>query len=278
MTALHWSKRRIVTAVVAVAAAGSVSAGLLLSGNGGHDPAAGRPNRLASQTRRGTDRRPSPSSAGVTLLAALRGGTARYASPDGAQVGSVPGEWYGTRSILPVISRRPGWLRVRLAQRPDGSTAWIRDGDDVQLLSTPYRIVVDLATTKLILYSHDKELFSVPAGVGTTSDPTPTGHYFVAFFEAPPSPGYGAFVMVTSDHSDAISDWEGSGDAIIGIHGPLGGAALIGTDGAKISHGCIRLKNDALLRLRVVPAGTPIDVISGSGTSAAGGAAAVRSS
>jgi hypothetical protein len=47
----------------------------------------------------------------------------------------------------------------------------------------------------------------------------------VAFFEAPPSPGYGAFVIVTSARSDAIS----------GIHGPLGGAYLIGKNGFRIS-------------------------------------------
>jgi len=67
--------------------------------------------------------------------------------------------------------------------------------------------------------------------------------------------------MVTSARSEAIGDWEGSGDAVIGIHGPLGGAALIGADGARISHGCIRLKDGALLRLRVIPAGTPIDIV-----------------
>jgi hypothetical protein len=66
--------------------------------------------------------------------------------------------------------------------------------------------------------------------------------------------------VVTSAHSEAISDWEGSGDAVIGIHGPLGGDALIGADGARISHGCLRLKDNDPLRLRVVPVGTPIDV------------------
>jgi lipoprotein-anchoring transpeptidase ErfK/SrfK len=254
------ASRPILMVVVAAAVAASVTAGLSLTGNNrGHHSAPRQRAALASQTKRKAAG--GKSSSGVTLLAALRGATARYASPDGARTGSVPGRWYGARSILPVIATRPGWLRVRLAQRPDGSTAWIPDGATVQLLSTPYRIVVDLATTRLILYSHNRELLSAPAGVGTTTDPTPPGNYFVAFFEAPPAPGYGAFVMVTSAHSEAINDWEGSGDAVIGIHGPLGDAALIGDDGARISHGCIRLKDNALLRLRVVPAGTPIDII-----------------
>lgn len=134
----------------------------------------------------------------------------------------------------------------------------------VKLAATPYRIVIDLATMHLTLYRDGTSVFSAPAGIGTVSDPTPAGHYFVAFFEAPPSPnpGYGPFIIVTSAHSPAIADWEGSGDAVIGIHGPLGDDSEIGTTGARISHGCIRLHLADLLRLREVPDGTPIDIVS----------------
>jgi len=79
-------------------------------------------------------------------------------------------------------------------------------------------------------------------------------------FEGSPSAGYGPFILVTSAHSDAISDWEGSGDAVIGIHGPLGEGSLIGTTGAALSHGCIRLQVPDLTRLRSVPVGTPITI------------------
>ena len=44
-------------------------------------------------------------------------------------------------------------------------------------------------------------------------------------------------------------------------HGPLGSGQVIGTTGARISHGCIRLQEAALLRLRKVPPGTPIDIL-----------------
>jgi hypothetical protein len=59
-----------------------------------------------------------------------------------------------------------------------------------------------------------------------------------------------------------------------GLHGrpgraeqrPSGGGdsddALIGTTGAAISHGCIRLHDADLAQLSVVPAGTPIDIVS----------------
>jgi lipoprotein-anchoring transpeptidase ErfK/SrfK len=66
--------------------------------------------------------------------------------------------------------------------------------------------------------------------------------------------------MVTSGHSNAISDWEKSGDAIMAIHGPLGADAAIGTSGGLVSHGCVRLHNADLSQLQKVLPGTPIDV------------------
>jgi lipoprotein-anchoring transpeptidase ErfK/SrfK len=241
---------------IPAAAALAVAGGLLVSACSGPSapptpspkgPAVGGPARLAADT---------------TLLATLRGATPGYPSPGRAPAGRVPGTWYGAHSTLPVVATRPGWVQVRLARRPNGSKAWI-PASDVQLSTTPYRIVINLATTHLTLYKDDRKVFSTPAGVGTRTDPTPTGQYFVAFLEAPPksSPGYGAFIMVTSAHSDAIGNWEGSGDAVIGIHGPLGSDQEIGTTGARISHGCIRLHEADLLQLRDVPPGTPIDIV-----------------
>jgi len=199
---------------------------------------------------------------GTTLLATLRGTAPRYPSPGRSPAGRVPGTWYGARSTLPVVASRPGWMQVRLARRPNGSTAWI-PASDVKLSTTPYRIVVNLATTHLTLYKQDRKVFSAPVGVGTKTYPTPTGQYFLAFFEAPPesSSGYGAFIMVTSAHSETISNWAGSGDAVIGIHGPLDSSREIGTTGARVSHGCIRLHEADLLRLRDVPPGAPIDIV-----------------
>ncbi|MBO0819480.1 MAG: L,D-transpeptidase [Nocardiopsaceae bacterium] len=88
----------------------------------------------------------------------------------------------------------------------------------------------------------------------------PAGAYFLAFFEKPVSPGYGPFIIVTSAHSATIGDSEGSGDALAGNHGPLGGDAAIGTAGARLSHGCIRLHVPALTQLRDLPAGTPLTI------------------
>ena len=54
-----------------------------------------------------------------------------------------------------------------------------------------------------------------------------------------------------------------SGDAIIGIHGPIDSTAdaEIGTSGAAISHGCIRLHDADLAQLSIIPAGTPLAIV-----------------
>ncbi|WP_051467270.1 L,D-transpeptidase [Actinomadura oligospora] len=196
-----------------------------------------------------------------TQVATLTIDASRYARPGKREGGKVPARWFGRPSALPVIASRPGWVRVRLAQRPNGSTTWLRS-EDVKLSRTPYRIVIDLSTKHLKLYKGDRGVMSAPAGIGARDDPTPTGSFFVAFRQGPPRPnlGYGPFILVTSAHSGRIANWERSGDAVIGIHGPLGRDRAIGTRGARISHGCIRLHNRSLTRLRAVPPGTPIDV------------------
>jgi lipoprotein-anchoring transpeptidase ErfK/SrfK len=205
---------------------------------------------------------PASTGPASTVLATVLRTVPRYASPGVLAAGTVPASWYDRPSVLPVIAASPGWVQVRLAQRPNGSTAWLPN-QDVTLGGTPYRIVVNAATTRLALYDDGRLVFSAPAGVGTLEDPTPAGEYFVAFDEQPPqpNPGYGPFIIVTSAHSPAIADWEGSGDAVIGIHGPLGDDTEIGTSGARISHGCIRLHDQALERLTEVPPGTPVDVV-----------------
>jgi hypothetical protein len=124
--------------------------------------------------------------------------------------------------------------------------------------------VVSLATRQLEVFEHGYPVLDFPAGIGAPSEPTVTGQFFVTMKVPPPSPGYGPFVLVTSAHSDTITDWERSGDGIIAIHGPITAEddALIGTTGAAISHGCIRLHDADLAELADIPPGTPLDVVS----------------
>jgi lipoprotein-anchoring transpeptidase ErfK/SrfK len=281
--ATNGKKRAAITISVIGAVAAAVSAGLLLSACGG--PSSGAPpggDQSAAVARsvpvpeasQAAQRHPAVAAqaADSTVLATVLRTANRYARPgllaagtvsaSKAAVNTVPATWFERPSVLPVVATRPGWVEVRLAQRPNGSTAWL-PSSDVTLGSTPYRIVINEATTQLALYDAGRLVFSAPAGVGTASDPTPTGDFFVAFDEQPPqpNPGYGPFIMVTSAHSPAISDWDGSGDAVIGIHGPLGDDTEIGTTGARISHGCVRLHDQDLEKLAAVPPGTPVEVV-----------------
>ena len=250
----------VLTVIAASSVATGCSSGPAASGASNAATVAALPTASASPSP------PSPVSPfGVpasTELATLRGTLPRYVSPDQLGRGTVPASWADRPSVLPVLSTAPGWVQVRLAQRPNGSTAWL-PVDAVKLSSTPYVIVIDLATTHLSLYKHGRLVFTAPAGIGTRDDPTPPGWYFVAFTEGPPqpNPGYGPFIIVTSAHSSAIANWDGSGDAVIGIHGPLGEDSEIGTIGARISHGCIRLHDTALEKLSNLPPGTPIDIV-----------------
>ncbi|WP_045875958.1 L,D-transpeptidase [Pseudofrankia sp. DC12] len=253
----RWLARRWGRVVGAAAAvAGLVTAVVMVVGAVG-GPSASSPPSPPAATGLANLRLPP----GVTLIAQLSHDVPRYAAPDPKKAaGVVPGSWLGAPTALPVIDLRPGWLRVRLAQRPNFSTAWIRTAD-VRLVSSAYRIVVSVRTRHLQLYQNGKLALDAPAGVGTPDDPTPTGDFFLALFAPPPGPGYGDFILVTSAHSTKITDWANSGDAIVGIHGPLGADAQIGTIGAAVSHGCVRLHLADLARLRQVPAGTPISVV-----------------
>jgi lipoprotein-anchoring transpeptidase ErfK/SrfK len=172
--------------------------------------------------------------AGWNLIATTHGSITAYGSPGSAPVGTIAATWYE-------------------------STAWVRR-TAVTITATPFRIVVDLAAMHLELLRLGQVIMDAPAGVGTPQDPTPTGQFFVALFAPPPTPGYGPFVLVTSAHSNTITDWEESGDALIGIHGPLGDDSEIGTTGAAVSHGCVRLHETDLDQLRQVPAGTPVTI------------------
>lgn len=197
-----------------------------------------------------------------TAVATTDGAIPGSAAPGEAPDMTVPASWFGYPSVLPVIGQTPGWLEVRLAQRPNESTTWVPAGD-VTLSTTPYRLVLDLSTEHLAVYDAGQEILNFPAGIGTPDDPTVTGSYFITMKVPPPDPGYGPFVLVTSAHSDAITDWEGSGDAIIAIHGPIDAYddSLIGTTGAQISHGCVRLHDADLAQLAMIPPGTPLDIL-----------------
>lgn len=198
----------------------------------------------------------------VTPLATPIGGEAPvFDAPGGTQVGTA-GVWYGFPMTMPIIDEQDGWYLIRLPERPNGKTGWVRAAD-VQRSETTYRIVIRLGERRLYVYQDGYEAFSMPAGLGKASTPTPVGSFFVAINNQPGPPGYGPVVLDTSGHSEAIQSFHGMGDAIISIHGPISAAsdAQIGTDGTYISNGCVRLHEEDQLKLAPIPVGTPVDIV-----------------
>ena len=97
-----------------------------------------------------------------TLVATIRpAGAPGSQTPGGPPTVQVPGQWWGAASVLPVIAQQPGWVEVRLAQRPNESVAWVPSAD-LSLASDPYYIVVDLDTTHLQLFKQGRQVGSFP--------------------------------------------------------------------------------------------------------------------
>jgi hypothetical protein len=148
------------------------------------------------------------------------------------------------------------WIRVRLPILPNNTTGWVprRALSDWKIVRT--RLVVELRRMELTLFRAGRAIFSAPVAVGRPSSPTPRGEFFVrnqlyGFSD----PVYGPIAFGTSARSAVLTDWPGGG--FIGIHGTNEPGLIPG----RVSHGCIRLRNDQVVRLaRLMPVGTPLTV------------------
>ena len=174
-----------------------------------------------------------------------------------------------TLAVDPDRSQAPkGWLPVTVPlHKPNDTRGWIRLRD-VRLTEARYEIRVHLATHTLELLDHGKQVFTTPVIIGTPSTPTPTGRFHLMdpvncntqYVRRYPigrcTPVYGAFAIGTSGLSEALDSFDG-GIPQIALHGTNLPASELGKD---LSNGCIRMPNDAILRLaRISPLlGTPV--------------------
>ncbi|HVT78015.1 MAG TPA: L,D-transpeptidase [Acidimicrobiales bacterium] len=152
---------------------------------------------------------------------------------------------------------QPGWVHVLLPVRPNGSDGWVR-ASDVRLTSHYYKIVVELAAHRVIVSDHGKVFLDTPAGIGKAETQTPVGLYYTKELLQPPNPNtvYGHYVYGLSGFSNVIFHFEG-GDGVIGIHGTNDPSGL----GKDVSHGCIRISNDAIDMLaKKLPLGVPVEI------------------
>ena len=148
------------------------------------------------------------------------------------------------------------WLHVYLPTRPNSSTGWVKASD--VSVSTPleWQIRVSLADHHLWLFHNGVVDFDTGTAIGSEQYPTPTGTFYITDpldLHKTPNLGYGVFALGLSGHSDVLTEF-GGGDGQIAIHG-TNNPGDIGQD---VSHGCVRIINDAIERLSTLPLGTPV--------------------
>jgi lipoprotein-anchoring transpeptidase ErfK/SrfK len=162
---------------------------------------------------------------------------------------------FGSARVLLVDQVDDGWVRVELPVRPNGSTGWVRS-DEVRLETLDHLVTVDLAARELTVWVDGAVDRVIEAAIGSTENPTPTGSFYVVdkLDTADDGGAYGPYAFGLSAHSDTLSEF-GGGDGQIGIHGTNDPSSL----GQAVSHGCVRLPNDAITHLATeLPLGTPV--------------------
>ena len=115
---------------------------------------------------------------------------------------------------------------------------------------------VDLANFKVTVFHDGVVDFVTDVAIGSPQYPTPTGTFYITDpidLRQRPGTGYGAYALGLSGHSDVLDEFMG-GDGQIALHGTDNPSDV---DQA-ISHGCVRLRNDDILRLSTLPLGTPV--------------------
>jgi lipoprotein-anchoring transpeptidase ErfK/SrfK len=144
---------------------------------------------------------------------------------------------------------------VQLAQRPNGSTGWVK-ADTVTLHSLDYSLTVSTAAHTLQLSKNGSPVKTYSAATGTGGTPTPLGSFYITELLQPTNEGYGPYAFGLSAFSDVLSSF-GGGPGQIGLHG----TDDVDSIGRDASHGCIRLSNADITELAgLLPLGTPITI------------------
>ena len=132
---------------------------------------------------------------------------------------------------------------------------WVPSAGLTLARMTSERLVLDRRRLRLQLLRGRRVLFSTPVGIGAGGSPTPGGRYFIRERLGPfrnSNSIYGALAFGTSNYSPFRTDWPGGGQ--VGVHGTNQPGLVPG----RISNGCVRLRNSAVLRLgRLLKVGTP---------------------
>ena len=148
------------------------------------------------------------------------------------------------------------WVRVGLAKLRNGTEGWLPRSALGGWSFVDTRLVIDRSRFTATLFRSGHIVFRAPIGVGAPGTPTPGGHFYVRDrLSGFSSPVYGPLAFGTNAKSPTLTDWPGGG--VVGIHGTNQPWLIPG----RISHGCVRLRNAAIIRLgQLMPVGTPVTI------------------
>jgi len=163
------------------------------------------------------------------------------------------------RVVLAVGTRygansEPAWYKLSIPGRPNGRTGWV-PAASLEVQPILKEILIDRSERRLEFRDHGKLVLRTTVAVGAPGMPTPLGLFYVVAKYVPDNSFLGVFAFETSAYS-SLSEWPGGG--VVGIHG----TSLPQLLGQAVSHGCVRVANEAIGKLRrLVPVGTPIRIV-----------------
>lgn len=183
-----------------------------------------------------------------------------FVSPTlGIETRVVPAETIlGTPTVMPVLEGPVGgWVKLSLPGRPNESNGWAH-ADQFQFSHVDQRIEVDLSTSSLTFFERGDPVITTPVAIGSPTNPTPPGEFFVTDIVAltDPSGPWGPYALGLSARSDSITEFNG-GDGIIGIHGTNRPDRI----GEPVSLGCVRVPNEIIAQIAErVQLGIPVSI------------------
>jgi hypothetical protein len=154
------------------------------------------------------------------------------------------------------ISPHQSWYRVRLPILPNNKVGYVQPRYLSSLFIVHTHLYVDRGSLTATLKRDGKTVFKTRVGIGKSYWPTPRGEFYIrdklTNFN---NPFYGPVAFGTSARSPTLTDWPGGG--YVGVHGTNQPGLIPG----HISHGCIRMRNAAILALaRLMQVGSPLTI------------------
>lgn len=180
--------------------------------------------------------------------------------PDSASPGVTlqAGQAVVGKVVLLAVGRQENWWKVLVPARPNGTVGWVKQ-EDVVAQSITDRIVIELSTNTLTYWSNGAVVLTEQVATGTGDTPTPVGLFALKerVKQTDPDGFLGPVALGLTGFSEVLYTYNG-GQGSVAIHGTSAPRKL----GLNVSHGCIRVRNEAILKIsKSAPLGTPVEIV-----------------